>query len=271
MFGELDLVHYTVLLSSFLLPFSCTSWCSCSLPCISQILQVRFFSSSVLSFCRTDQGFLQWPSFFFFRRCLSRISPTVSVTTVLKVVIIVSISVSLLFMMVRGANFLPFIDWKVSNTLGSFSFLRSTCLPVCLWIKDPHNRAPKKNTSHGNEVLPPDTLHPIQRPWYQRGRPCQDSAGNRATWRLPDLRKETQTTVAWSYVPLIRSGQNHLARHSERGKKTRQTEEEVGRQHQEMDSSGVRQVPEGNEGQWKMEETGCEIICGAKTSLAVKG
>ena len=27
--------------------------------------------------------------------------------------------------------------------------------------------------------------------------------------------------------PIIRSGQNHLARHSERGKKTRQTEEEV--------------------------------------------
>ena len=35
--------------------------------------------------------------------------------------------------------------------------------------------------------------------------------------------------------PFIRSGQNHLARHSERGKKTRQTEEEMGRQHQEMD------------------------------------
>ena len=27
--------------------------------------------------------------------------------------------------------------------------------------------------------------------------------------------------------PFIRSGQNHLVRHSERGKKTRQTEEEV--------------------------------------------
>ena len=31
------------------------------------------------------------------------------------------------------------------------------------------------------------------------------------------------------------SGQNHLARRSERGKKTRQTEKEVGRQHQGMD------------------------------------
>ena len=35
------------------------------------------------------------------------------------------------------------------------------------------------------------------------------------------------------------------ARRSERGKKTRQTAEEVGRQHQGMDRPGVRQVPEG--------------------------
>ena len=42
--------HYTVLLSSFLLPFSCISWCWCSLPCISQSLQVRNFSFSDLSF-----------------------------------------------------------------------------------------------------------------------------------------------------------------------------------------------------------------------------
>ena len=38
--------------------FSCTSWCCCSLPCISQILQAQIFSFSVLSFCRTDQEFL---------------------------------------------------------------------------------------------------------------------------------------------------------------------------------------------------------------------
>ena len=71
--------------------------------------------------------------------------------------------------------------------------------------------------------------------------------------------------------PFIRSGQNHLARHSERGKKTRQTEEEVERQHQGMDRSGVRQVPEGSGEQGKMEKTGCKIICGAPTTLAVKG
>ena len=104
----------------------------------------------------------------------------------------------------------------------------------------------------------------------QRGNPCQDPAGNRTT-RRPDHRKETQTTVVWTCLPFIKSGQNHLARHSEREKKTRQTEEEAGRQHQEMDRPGVRHVPEGSGEQGRMEETGCEIICGAPTILAVKG
>ena len=54
-------------------------------------------------------------------------------------------------------------------------------------------------------------------------------------------------------------------------KKTRQTEEEVGRQHQRVDRPGVRQVPEGSGERGKMEKTGCEIICGAPTTLAVKG
>ena len=49
------------------------------------------------------------------------------------------------------------------------------------------------------------------------------------------------------------------------------TKEEVGRQHQGMDRPGVRQVPEGSEEQGKMEKTGCKIVCGAPTTLAVKG
>ena len=54
--------------------------------------------------------------------------------------------------------------------------------------------------------------------------------------------------------------------------KTKQTEEEVGRQHQRMDRPGVRQVPEGSGEQGKMEKNGCEIICdGAPTTPAVKG
>ena len=76
--------------------------------------------------------------------------------------------------------------------------------------------------------------------------------------------------MVWSCLPFIRSGQNHLARHSERGKKTRQTEEEVGRQHQGMDRPEIWRVPEGSREQEKMENTGGKIICGAPTTLVVK-
>ena len=120
-------------------------------------------------------------------------------------------------------------------------------------------------------MLPQYTTHLIQRPYYQRGSPCQDPAGNWTTRRHPDDRKETQTAVVLSCFPFTRSGQNHLARHSEKGKKTRQTEEEVGRQHQGIDRPGVRQFAEGSGEQGKMEKTACNIICGAPTTLAVKG
>ena len=43
------------------------------------------------------------------------------------------------------------------------------------------------------------------------------------------------------------------------------------RQHQGMDRPGVLQVPEGSGEQRKMKETGCEITCGAPTTLVVKG
>ena len=76
--------------------------------------------------------------------------------------------------------------------------------------------------------------------------------------------------MVWSCLPFITSGQNRLAKHSERGKKTVHKEEEVRKHHQDMDKLGVRQVPEGSGEQGKMEETGCEIIRGAPTTLAVK-
>ena len=137
---------------------------------------------------------------------------------------------------------------------------------------DSYSRAPKKKTSHRKKVLPQDTTRLIQRPCYQRGSPCLDPTKNRTT-RKPrsDRSKETQTAVVWSCLPFIRSGQNYLARHNKIGKKTRQTEEEVGRQHQGIDRPGVRQVPEGSGEQRKMEETGREIICAAPTTPAVKG
>ena len=105
--------HYTVLLSSFLLPLSCISWC-CSLPCISQILKVQIISFSILSFCQTDQEFLQWPRVFFFWGCLPRISLAVSVTAVLKVVGDQWIQVCIVIVCDgERCNFPPITAWKV--------------------------------------------------------------------------------------------------------------------------------------------------------------
>ena len=66
--------------------------------------------------------------------------------------------------------------------------------------------------------LPQAIIHLTQRPCTQRGSLCQDPAGNR-TARRSDHRKKTQTALVWTCLPFIRSGQNHLARHSERGRK----------------------------------------------------
>ena len=61
-----------------------------------------------------------------------------------------------------------------------------------------------------------------------------------------DLSVVKRRKLQW-YGHVFRSSgldKNHLARHSERGKKTRQTEEEVG--DQGMDRPRVRQFQEGN-------------------------
>ena len=145
-------------------------------------------------------------------------------------------------------------------------------LPLCMLVNQgPSQQSSKEEykpwkwgataryyTSHTKTMLP-------------RGSPCQDPEGNWTTWRFSDDHKEMQTAVVWSCFPFIRSGQNHLTRHSERGKKTRRTKEKVGRQHQGVDRPGVRQVPQGSGEQGKMEKTGCKIICSALTTLTVRG
>ena len=78
-----------------------------------------------------------------------------------------------------------------------------------------------------------------------------DPAGNRTTRRPPDHHKEMQNKMVRIYPLFIRSGQHHLARHSKKGKKTRQTEEEVGRQHPGINRPGVPQVPVENRQKWR--------------------
>ena len=125
---------------------------------------------------------------------------------------------------------------------------------------DPHSRVPKKYSSHGNEVLPQETTHLIQRPFTNED---VRAKLQRAIGPHEDPLTILKRCKLQLYGHVSRSSglaENHLARHSEREKKTRQTEEEVGRQHQGMDRPGVRQVPEGSGEQGEMEKSGCEII-----------
>ena len=110
----------------------------------------------------------------------------------------------------------------------------------------------------------------MQRPCCQRGSPCQDPAGNRTTRRPPEDSKETQTALVWSCFPFIRSGQNHLARHSKRGKKTR-LKADRGRGGKTTSGNQPAWSSPSPRGQWRNGETGCKIICGAPATLAIKG
>ena len=114
-------------------------------------------------------------------------------------------------------------------------------------------------------MLPHDTTHLIQRPRYQRVSLCQDLAGNRNTRRPPDHRKETQTEVVWTCLSFIRSGQNYLARHSEKGKNTRQIKywEDNIKEWTGLEFAKSQRAVENRE---KMEQTGCEVIYGTPTT-----
>ena len=61
-FNLTTVISYPVFFSLF----SCTSWCCCSLPCISLILQAEIVSFSVFFFCCTDKNFCSDPGFFSF-------------------------------------------------------------------------------------------------------------------------------------------------------------------------------------------------------------
>ena len=135
---------------------------------------------------------------------------------------------------------------------------------------DPHSRAPKKNTSHGNEVYrrilhisykDHVTNEEVHAKIQQAIRPHED---------LLTIVKRRKLQC-YGHVSRSSGLAKTILQGSERGKKTRRTEGEVGRQHQGMDMPGIRQVPEGSGEQGKMEKTDCEIICGVPRTIAIKG
>ena len=127
---------------------------------------------------------------------------------------------------------------------------------------DPHSRAPKKNTSHGNEVIPQDSISYKDHVTNEEVRAkIQEAIGQHEDLLTIVKRRKLQ----W-YGHVSRS--SGLAKTILQG--TVKMGRRQGRQRKRLEDPGVCQVPEGSGEQGKMEETGCEIICNDPTTLAVK-
>ena len=120
-------------------------------------------------------------------------------------------------------------------------------------------------------MLPQDTTHLIQRPCYQQGSPCQDPA---AIGPHEDLLTAVKRCKLQWYGHVSRSSglaktilQGTVKGGRRQGRQRKGWEDNI----RELDRPRVRQVLEGGGEQGKMEKTGCEIICAAPATLAVKG
>ena len=125
-------------------------------------------------------------------------------------------------------------------------------LLVCLCIVDPHSRAPKKNTSHGNEVLPQDITHLIQRPCSQTSKSVPYPAGNRTTRRPPEHRKVTQTSVLRTY-PVHQVWQNPFCKTQWKGEEDKADRKWGGKTTSGNGHAWSSSIPSG---QWRTEENG---------------
>ena len=86
------------------------------------------------------------------------------------------------------------------------------------------------------------------------------------TWRL----QRDANCSGMDMSPILQVWPKLSCKAQWKGEEDKAHRRKVGRQHQGMDRPGVRQVPEGSGKQGKMKKTGCKIICGALTTLAVK-
>ena len=91
----------------------------------------------------------------------------------------------------------------------------------------------KYYASHAKTMLPMRKSVP---------RSSRQSVHKMISWPLQKMKTE----VVWTCLKFIRSGQDHLARCSDRREEDKADRKRVGRQHQGMDRPGVFQTPEGS-------------------------
>ena len=133
---------------------------------------------------------------------------------------------------------------------------------------DLHSRAPKKITSHGNEALPQETSHKDHVTNEEVRAKIQQAIGPHEDPTMVQRRK-----LQWyghvcrssGLVKTILQGTVKGGRRQGRQRKRWQNN------NREWTGREFAKSQRAVENKGKMEETGCEIICGAPKTLAVKG
>ena len=78
-------------------------------------------------------------------------------------------------------------------------------------------------------------------------------------------------TIVKPHLKILWHGKDNSAGDSERTKKERETEEEMGRYNQRMDRHEVWRFPEGSGRNGRVERYRCNVICGSPMTTEVKG
>ena len=137
--------------------------------------------------------------------------------------------------------------------------------PVRLWNMDPHSRIREKDTNYRNEMLPKTLGHLLQRSHYKWESGEQNQTSHWALWRSSHHCEETKSEMVWAQNKINRTCKDDPTGHCTRREKERQTEKEMGRQHNGVDRIKVGWSPSKGRKQRRMENSGCPIILGAPT------
>ena len=151
-----------------------------------------------------------------------------------------------------------FLELVIISTTSGSAFLHGT------------STAPKKNTSHGNEMLLQDTTHLIQRPCYQQGirAKIQQAIGPHEDLTIVKRRRLHRYGHVSSSSGLAKTILQGTVKGGRRQDRQRKRWEDNTREWKGLEFVNSQRTVE-NSG--KKEETGCEIICGTPTTLTVKG
>ena len=113
-------------------------------------------------------------------------------------------------------------------------------------------------------MLPKTLGYLLQRSRYKWESGEQNQTSHWALWRSSHHCEETKTEMVWAQNKINRTCKDDPTGHCTRREKERQTEKEMGRQHNGVDRIKVGWSPSKGRKQRRMENSGCPIILGAQ-------